>query len=90
MPVTSPPPPSALRLVNEKALLAPEAPVTMMRKGVAAGGSTGQVLQKLSATSYDTGWLTLGTMAAQTASDYSTTAVANGLYYPLSGTPADS
>jgi hypothetical protein len=26
---------------------------------VAAGGSTGQVLQKLSATSYDTGWLTL-------------------------------
>jgi len=28
-------------------------------QGVAAGGSTGQVLQKLSATSYDTGWLTL-------------------------------
>jgi hypothetical protein len=27
--------------------------------GVAAGGSAGQVLQKLSATSYDTGWLTL-------------------------------
>lgn len=27
--------------------------------GVAAGGSTGQVLQKLSATSYDTGWLTI-------------------------------
>ena len=57
-------------------------------QGVAAGGSTGQVLQKLSATSYDTGWLTLGTMAAQTASDYSTTAVANGLYYPLSGNPS--
>ena len=57
-------------------------------QGVAAGGTTGQVLQKLSATSYDTGWLTLGTMAAQTASDYSTTAVANGLYYPLSGNPS--
>jgi len=57
-------------------------------QGVAAGGSTGQVLQKLSATSYDTGWLTLGTMAAQTASDYSTTAVANGLYYPLTGNPS--
>ena len=28
-------------------------------QGVAAGGSAGQVLQKLSATSYDTGWLTL-------------------------------
>jgi hypothetical protein len=56
--------------------------------GVPAGGSTGQVLQKLSATSYDTGWLTLGTMSAATASDYSTTTVANGLYYPLSGNPS--
>jgi len=28
-------------------------------QGVAAGGSTGQVLQKLSGVSYDTGWLTL-------------------------------
>ena len=56
--------------------------------GVPAAGTTGQVLQKLSATSYDTGWLTLGTMAAQTASDYSTTAVANGLYYPLTGNPS--
>jgi hypothetical protein len=28
-------------------------------QGVAVGGTTGQVLQKLSATNYDTGWLTL-------------------------------
>ena len=28
-------------------------------QGLAAGGTTGQVLKKLSATSYDTGWLTL-------------------------------
>lgn len=30
----------------------------------------------------------LGTMATATAADYSTTAVANGLYYPLSGNPS--
>ena len=34
-PVTSTPPTPCVRLVNEKALLAPVAPVTMMRKGVA-------------------------------------------------------
>jgi hypothetical protein len=32
--------------------------------------------------------LGLGTMATATAADYSTTAVANGLYYPLSSNPA--
>jgi hypothetical protein len=32
--------------------------------------------------------LGLGTMATATASDYSTTTVANGLYYPLSSNPA--
>jgi hypothetical protein len=32
--------------------------------------------------------LGLGTMATATASDYSTTTVANGLYYPLSGNPS--
>jgi hypothetical protein len=32
--------------------------------------------------------LGLGTMATATASDYSTTSVANGLYYPLSSNPA--
>ena len=32
--------------------------------------------------------LGLGTMATATASDYSTTAVANGLYYPLSSNPS--
>jgi hypothetical protein len=32
--------------------------------------------------------LGLGTMATQTAADYSTTAVANGLYYPLSSNPS--
>ena len=30
----------------------------------------------------------LGTMATATAADYSTTTVANGLYYPLSGNPS--
>jgi hypothetical protein len=59
-------------------------------QGVAAGGSAGQVLQKLSATSYDTGWLTL-------PADYITSvtaplAVASGnlsvnlsAYLPLAG-----
>ena len=32
--------------------------------------------------------LGLGTMAVATAADYSTTTVANGLYYPLSGNPS--
>jgi hypothetical protein len=32
--------------------------------------------------------LGLGTMATATAADYSTTTVANGLYYPLSGNPS--
>ena len=32
--------------------------------------------------------LGLGTMATATASDYSTTSVANGLYYPLTGNPS--
>jgi hypothetical protein len=32
--------------------------------------------------------LGLGTMATATASDYSTTTIANGLYYPLSGNPS--
>jgi len=59
-------------------------------QGVAAGGSAGQVLQKLSSTSYDTGWLTL-------PADYITSvtaplAVASGnlsvnlsAYLPLAG-----
>ena len=36
-------------------------------KGVPAGGSTNQVLQKLSGTSYDTGWATLGEITGVTA-----------------------
>jgi hypothetical protein len=70
---------------------------------VAVGGTTGQVLKKLSSTNYDTGWLTLPTdyitsvtaPLAVTAGDlsvdlsaYSTTAQAAALYYPLSGNPS--
>jgi hypothetical protein len=70
---------------------------------VAVGGTTGQVLQKLSATNYDTGWLTLpadfilsvtsplavasGVLSVDLSS-YSTTAQAAALYYPLSGNPS--
>ncbi len=36
-------------------------------EGVPAGGSTNQVLQKLSGTSYDTGWATLGEITGVTA-----------------------
>jgi hypothetical protein len=70
---------------------------------VAVGGTTGQVLQKLSATNYDTGWLTLpadfilsvtsplavasGVLSVD-LSAYSTTAQAAALYYPLSGNPS--
>ena len=55
---------------------------------VPPGGTTGQVLAKTSNVSYQTAWSTLGTMSMQTAANYSTTAVANGLYYPLSGNPS--
>ena len=37
----------------------PQGPAGAAGVGVPAAGTTGQVLQKLSATSYDTGWLTL-------------------------------
>ena len=37
----------------------PQGPAGAAGVGVPAAGNTGQVLQKLSATSYDTGWLTL-------------------------------
>ena len=71
--------------------------------GVPSGGTSGQVLQKLSATNYDTGWLTLPAdfITSVTAplavasgvlsvdlSAYSTTAQAAALYYPLSGNPS--
>ena len=71
--------------------------------GVPSGGTTGQVLQKLSGVSYDTGWLTLPadfitsvtSPLAVTSGDltvdlsaYSTTAQAGALYYPLSGNPS--
>ena len=71
--------------------------------GVPSGGTTGQVLQKLSGVSYDTGWLTLpadfitsvtsplavaaGVLSVD-LSAYSTTAQAAALYYPLSGNPS--
>ena len=45
-------------------------------------------LSGLSDTSAARSNLGLGTMATATASDYSTTTVANGLYYPLSSNPA--
>jgi hypothetical protein len=60
---------------------------------VAYPGSTGFLLKadNLSGLA-DTGTartnLGLGTMATATAADYSTTTVANGLYYPLSGNPS--
>lgn len=72
-------------------------------QGVPAGGTSGQVLQKLSGVSYDTGWLTLPAdfITSVTAplavasgvlsvdlSAYSTTAQAAALYYPLSGNPS--
>lgn len=63
-------------------------PVGPVSPGVAIGGTTGQVLRKLSGTNYDTGWLTLGTMASEASADYSTTAQASALYYPLSGNPS--
>jgi hypothetical protein len=57
---------------------------------VAAGGSTGQVLQKLSSTSYDTGWLTLPADYINSVS--APLAVASGVlsvdlssYLPLAG-----
>ena len=56
--------------------------------GVPAGGLTGQFLSKASNLDYATGWTSLGTMASQSAADYSTTAAANALYYPLSGNPS--
>ena len=71
--------------------------------GVPSGGTSGQVLQKLSGVSYDTGWLTLPAdyITSVTAplavasgvlsvdlSAYSTTAQAAALYYPLSGNPS--
>ena len=72
-------------------------------QGVPSGGTSGQVLQKLSGVSYDTGWLTLpadyitsvtsplavaaGVLSVD-LSAYSTTAQAAALYYPLSGNPS--
>jgi len=72
-------------------------------QGVPSGGTAGQVLQKLSGVSYDTGWLTLpadfitsvtsplavaaGVLSVD-LSAYSTTAQAPALYYPLSGNPS--
>ena len=68
----------------------PQGPAGAAGVGVPAAGTTGQVLQKLSATSYDTGWLTL-------PADYITSvtaplAVASGnlsvnlsAYLPLAG-----
>ena len=72
-------------------------------QGVPSGGTSGQVLQKLSGVSYDTGWLTLpadfitsvtsplavasGVLSVD-LSAYSTTAQAAALYYPLAGNPS--
>ena len=60
---------------------------------VAYPGSTGFLLKAnnlsgLADTSVSRTNLGLGTMATATAADYSTTTVANGLYYPLSGNPS--
>ena len=60
---------------------------------VAYPGSTGFLLKAdnlsgLADTAVSRTNLGLGTMATATAADYSTTTVANGLYYPLSGNPS--
>jgi hypothetical protein len=60
---------------------------------VAYPGSSGFLLKAdnlsgLASTSTARTNLGLGTMATATASDYSTTSVANGLYYPLSSNPS--
>jgi hypothetical protein len=63
------------------------------RQTVAYPGPSGFLLKAdnlsgLASTSTARTNLGLGTMATATASDYSTTTVANGLYYPLSSNPA--
>lgn len=69
-------------------------------QGVAAGGTTGQVLKKLSSANYDTGWSSditgvawgdiTGTLSAQTdlqtvLDDKLSTSVASSTYLPLAG-----
>ena len=68
----------------------PAGPQGAPGQGVAAGGSTGQVLQKLSSTSYDTGWATLPADYINSVS--APLAVASGVlsvdlstYLPLAG-----
>jgi hypothetical protein len=59
--------------------------------GVAAGGTTGQVLSKVDATNYNTQWTTLGTSStldvATTGNNASTTQVVKGDDSRLSGLP---
>jgi hypothetical protein len=68
-------------------------PTGMSTQTVAYPGPTGFLLKAdnlsgLANTGTARTNLGLGTMATATAADYSTTTVANGLYYPLSGNPS--